>query len=35
MDPETASTEEVELTQDNGKQKRTMSEKQLKALEEE
>ena len=34
MDPETANTEEVELTQDNRKRKRTMSEKQLKALEE-
>ena len=34
MDPETVNTEEVELTQDNGKRKRPMSDKQLKALEE-
>ena len=34
MDPETANTGEIELTQDNGKRKRLMSEKQLKALEE-
>ena len=34
MDPEMTNTDQVELTQDNGKRKRTMSEKQLKALEE-
>ena len=34
MVPEMTNTDQVELTQDNGKRKRTMSEKQLKALEE-
>ena len=34
MDTETAKIEDIELTQGNGKRKRLMSEKQLKALEE-
>ena len=34
METELKNTEEIPVTQENGKRKRTMSEKQLKALEE-
>ena len=34
METELKTTEEIPVTQENGKRKRTMSEKQLKALEE-